>query len=369
MFKQDDLHELATYQPETPVLSVYLNVDPTEQKKDEYKLALKHMLEQVEEAAAAEDVAAVERYFDHEYDWSGRGVVLFSCAQDDFWRNYTVALPVESMVKVADRPYVWPLAALVDAYSSYMVALVDRQGVRMFMFDMGELKETDEHAGEEIRKLKRGRGSSGGHGRRGGGPVSSQHEEETVKRNLRGSAKAVEQFWQTHKPRRLILAGADHTVVQFRDLLPQSLRDKIIGTFAAEMNVSESEIRERSFEIVRQAEEEREAELVEAVFTRAAKDRGGAIRLADTLGAAYEGRVETLIMAPDYHEPGYQCTNCGYTTDQPVESCPFCGGEFTEIADATEALVEKVIAEGGRVEVIDGNPKLNECGVGALLRY
>ena len=115
MFKQDDLRELATYQAETPVLSVYLDVDPTKHTTDEYKLALRQLLKRVEGTAAPEDVAAVERFFDHEYDWSGRGVAVFSCNSEDFWRAYSLPVPVTSRATTARKPYVWPLAALVES--------------------------------------------------------------------------------------------------------------------------------------------------------------------------------------------------------------------------------------------------------------
>ena len=369
MFKQEDLRELAAYQAETPILSVYLNVDPTEHTTDEYKLALRQMLKQAEGAAAPRDLAAVERFFDHEYDWSGRGVVAFSGAAEGFWRTYSLAVPVTSGVTVARKPYIWPLAALVDAYGSYAVAQVDRQGVRLLLFEMGELQVSDGYVGEEVRKLKKGRGSSGGPGRRGGAPISSRREEEVAQRNIREAVKATERFYRTHKPQRLIIAGAEPTAVQFREALPKSLQDKVIGSFSADMNASETEIRKQSLEILLQVEKEREAALVEAVFTAAAKGRGGVIRLADTLGAAHEGRIQTLVIARDYHQPGYQCRNCAYITDHALEVCPFCGGEFAEIPDATEALVTKVIEDGGKVEVVDEHLKVAEFGVGALLRY
>jgi hypothetical protein len=311
----------------------------------------------------------VERFFDHEYDWSGRGVAVFSCHGERFWRAYSLPVAVTSRVTVARKPYVWPLAALVDAYGSYLVALIDRQGVRLSLFEMGELQVADGHVGEEVRRLKRGRGSSGGYGRRGGDPVSSQREEESVKRNIREAVEMTRLFWKRHKPQRLILAGADPTVTQFREALPKHLQEKVIGSFSADMNASDVEVRERSLEILEQVEQERGEALVEAVFTAAAKGRGGVIRLADTLGAAHEGRIQTLVVARDYRQPGYQCRNCDYITDQALEVCPFCGGAFAEIPDATEALVTKVIEDSGRVEVIDGHPKIAEFGVGALLRY
>jgi peptide chain release factor subunit 1 len=369
MFKQNDLRELAAHQAQTPILSVYLDVDPTKHTTDEYKLALRQLLKRAEGAAAPEDVAVVERFFDHEYDWSGRSVAVFSCSKEGFWRAYSLPVSVTSRVTTARKPYVRPLAALVDAYGSYLVALVDRQGVRLSFFEMGELQATDGYMGEEVRRLKRGRGSSGGHGSRGGEFVSSQHEEETVKRNIREEVDKTKVFWERHKPQRLILAGADPTVTQFREALPKHLQEKVIGMFNADMNASDVEIREHSLEILEQVEQEREESLVEAVFTAAAKGRGGVIRLADTLGAAHEGRIQTLVVARDYRQPGYQCRNCDYITDQALEVCPFCGGTFAEIPDAAEALVTKVIEDSGQVEVIDDHPKIAEFGVGALLRY
>jgi hypothetical protein len=369
MFTQDDLRELAAYQAETPILSVYLNVDPTEHATDEYKLALRQMLKQAKGIASPEDMAAVEQFFDHEYDWSGRGVIIFSGTEAGFWRTYSLAVPVASGVTVARKPYIWPLAALVDAYGNYVVLQIDRQEVRLLLFEMGELRTSDGYAGEEVRKLKKGRGSSGGPGRRGGAPISSRREEEIAQRNIRDAVKTVERFCRRHKPQRIVIAGAEPTATQFHEALPRHLQDKVIGSFSADMNAPEPEIRRQSLEILHQVEKEREAAVVEAVFTAAAKGRGGVIRLADTLGAAHEGRIQTLVIARGYHQPGYQCRNCAYITDHALEVCPFCSGEFAEIPDAAEALVTKVIEDGGKVEVVDDHPKVAEFGVGALLRY
>ena len=369
MFTQEDLRELAAVQTETPILSVYLNVDPMERTTDQYKLALRQMLKRAGGLVSPKDVDAVSRFFDHEYDWSGRGVIIFSGIQEEFWRVYSLAVPVSSGVTAARKPYIWPLAALVDAYGSYAVAQVDRQGVRLSQFALGELQATDEFEGEEVRKLKKGRGSSGGAGRRGGAPVSSRREEEVAQRNIRETIKVTERFCRKHNTQRIIIAGAEPTVAQFREALPKSLQERVIGAFSADMNALEPEIRERSLEILLQVEKEREIVLVDAVFTAAAKGRGGVIRLADTLGAAHEGRIQTLVVSRDYHRPGYQCRNCAYITDHALEVCPFCGGEFGEISDTAEALVTKVIEDGGKVEVVDDHPKIAEFGVGALLRY
>jgi peptide chain release factor subunit 1 len=369
MIDEKVLRGLAKFQSDAPILSVYLDVDPTARTSEEYLLALRHMLEEVEGQAAEEDIVAVQRYFEHEYDWSGRGVVVFSGAAAGFWRTYSLAIPVASGVTTARRPYISPLAALMDAYGRYALALVDRQGVTLYLFQLGELVRQEMFEGEEVRKLKKGRGSSGGPGRRGGAPISSRRGEEVAMRNLRAAVKATDRFCRRRKPQRLILAGAEHTVAQFRDLLPRPLQERVIGTLGITPGASEPEIRDRSLQVLRRVEEERKAAVAESAFTAAAKGREGVMGLDETLSAAHEGRVRTLIVARDFHAPGYRCDQCGYLTTQQLSACPFCGGAFVEIPDAAEAVVTKVIEDGGEIEVVDGHPRLEQAGISALLRY
>ena len=80
MFSRNDLRELAQYRSESPMLTLYLNTDPTRHTTDEYKLSLRQLLKDVEGQAAAEDIAAVERFVDFEYDWKGRGIA--ACNRD-----------------------------------------------------------------------------------------------------------------------------------------------------------------------------------------------------------------------------------------------------------------------------------------------
>lgn len=366
---EKELRELAKIQTEVPILSVYLNVDPTQRTSEEYLLSLRQMLKQVEGQAAPEDIAAVRQYFEHEYDWSGRGVVVFSCASAGFWRDYVLAVPVASGVTLARRPYLSPLAGLMDAYGRFAVMTVERKGARFLLFHLGELVAEEEYEGEAVRKLKKGRGSSGGASRRGGAPVSSRHEEEVALRNLRGAAQAASRFYRRHKPDRVILGGAEPTVSQFRDLLTKELQEKVVGTIGIDPGATERDVLERSLPVLRKVERDREEAVVEAVFTAAAKGREGVIGLDETLSAAHEGRVRVLVIDRDFHEPGYRCDHCGYLTTHSPGTCPFCGGTFVEIPDAAEAVVTKVIEEGGEIEVVDNHPRLAQAGVGALLRY
>ena len=47
MFSERALKELASVESQGPILSVYLNVDPTQRTADEYRLELREMLKAV----------------------------------------------------------------------------------------------------------------------------------------------------------------------------------------------------------------------------------------------------------------------------------------------------------------------------------
>ncbi len=370
MFSRRDLQELAEYKGTGgPVLSLYLNVDPSQHTTDEYKLALRQLLRGAGEQADGQDIAAVERFFDLEYDWSGRGVVVFSCTKGEFWRTYALAVPVADRVFVGPKPYLTPLASLWDAFGQFVVAIVDKQGVRLLLYHVGELIRTEGMLGEPVRRVKTG-GGSAEKGRRGGiGATADKHEDEVAARNLKEAAELTVAFCEAHQPRNVLVGGKAETLKQFRAKLPRVWADHVIGTFAADISMHENEVRDAALKILAEVEQEHELALADAVITAAAKGKGGVVRLDDTLSAAHEGRVQTLLVAEGYKAEGFQCQQCGYVTSQRLDKCPFCGGTMGHIPDAVETIIQQVIEQGGRVEMVAGHTELNAAGVGALLRY
>ena len=115
MLTESELRELLKFISPDPVLSVYLNTDPSDGNKDSYKLRLRTLLKGVN---LPQDVEAIERYFQLEYKGSGRGIALFSCAPQNLFKVYPLALPVPDFVHVSDRPSVRVLADLLDSFGA-----------------------------------------------------------------------------------------------------------------------------------------------------------------------------------------------------------------------------------------------------------
>lgn len=366
MLTDRDLQELVSYKADTPVLSLYLNTDPSQGNAEVHKLHMRSMLREIN---LPEDVAAVVRYIDHEHDWSGRSVAVFSCAGQKYLRAFSLAVPVRSRVRVSNQPHVKPLADLLDSYGGYGVVLVDKQGARLFSFHLGELREQEGILGETVRRTKRGGGSQAA-GRRGGSAGQTDYVDEVTERNMKDAVGFAIHFFTENHVRRILIGGTDDNVAQFRGQLPKSWQSLVVGSFSISMTASHSEVLERAMQIGLQAERDREARLVDVLVTNAAKGRGGVMNIDDTFGAIREGRVQTLVIRDGFRTPGTRCKSCGYLSTVELEFCPYCGGECEVIQDAVELAVHQVMKSGGEVEVLHADQSVASFNqIGALLRY
>lgn len=365
MLSENDLRELLDFNAKDPVLSVYLNTDPSEGNADIHKRELRSMIKEIN---LTDDVEAIVRFFDHEYNWKGRGVAAFSCASQKFFRAYTLAVPVRNLVHISDRPSVKPLAALLDNYGGYGVVLVDKQGARLFFFHMGELREQEGVLGETVKRAKQG-GASAVPGRRGGTGVTSRVVDETIDRNMKEAADFTAHFFEDNRVRRVLVGGTDENVKLFCNLLPKAWQSLVMGTFPMSMTASQLDVRARALEIGLQAEKEHEKRQVERLITQAAKGSGAVIGLEETLKAVNDGRVQMLLISEGYRKNAFRCKSTGMLTTHPEEACN--GDEDVEkIYDVIDFLVNHVMRNGGDVDVVMSSPELEKAGsIGALLRY
>jgi len=363
MITEQDLQRLVDFESEfPPVLSLYLNVDPTQQTVEEYKLTLRSLLKRASGRAAKEDVNRVERYIDFEYDWQGKGLALFSCVQREFWHPYSLPVPVPNQIAVSRRAYVKPLTDVLDEYGHYGVVLVDREGARLFLFHLGELVETAGTLGEDIKRHKQGGWAAQRYKRKA---------DEQALQNLKAAAEFTAQFCESGRCNRLILGGPGDVVPQFYNLLPKALRDQVAGTISVGMAASETEVRDLSIAAIREAVRESDRKLVDQVIT-AARSKGGlgVIGLDDTLGALQEFRIHTLVLHEGFSAPGHRCSHCGYISAQALAKCPYCESEMFPVEDVVDTAVRRAIEAGMEVEIVRDSPELVEAGsIGATLRY
>lgn len=366
MLTESNLRELLDFKPSNLVMSLYLNTEPAEGNADAYRLRLRNLLKEVN---LPQDVNVIENYFNGEYNWSGRSVAVFSCAADNFFRAYPLAVPVSNLVHAGESPLVKPLTDLLDSFGGYGVVLVDKQGARLFHFHLGELTEQEGVLGETVKHVKGG-GASSFQERRGGGG-RTQHMEGTIDRNMRDSVEFTIHFFEEKHIRRILIGGTDDNVALFCSLLPKAWQSLVMGSFPMSMTASPIEVLARAMQIGKESEVQREKRLVDDLITTAAKGKGAVVGLEQTLDAINNDRVQTLVVDEGFRSGGSKCQNCGMLTIQDGVFCPVCGGKLVSAGvDVVDLAVSVVMRRRGVVEVIHTNPALEKAGrMGAVLRY
>ena len=366
MLTEKDLRDLLNYSAGKPVLSLYLNTEPAEGNADAYRLRMRSMLKEVD---APEDCERVEQYFSHEYDWSGRSVAVFSCAGDEYFRAFPLAVPVRNRVRFSDHLHFKPLADLWDSFGGYGVALVDKQGARLFHFSMGVLEEQEGLIGEDVKHVKRG-GASSFPGRRGGTAGRTGYEDELQDRNMKESALFAAKFFENKHIRRILIGGTDENLAAFQSYLPKTWQSLVVGTFAMSITAIHNDVQAKAYQIGRDAEITREAGIIDTAITSAAKSGTGSLGLENTLIAVSTHRVQTLLVMEGFFSSGTHCPGCGFLTSQTLEVCPLCGIKLDRILDVVDYAVRSVLQSGGDVEIVHESQKLDVAGkMAAILRY
>jgi peptide chain release factor subunit 1 len=366
MITQEQFQALLSFEPTTAkVLSLYLNTDSGEEPIETIKLKAKNLLRASDELA--EDAQAIETYLNHSFDWTSPGLVVFSSRGGDFFHAFPTAVSFRNRLRITPQPYLKPLNHLLDYYAHYGVILVDRVGARFFAYHLGTLEEIDGTMGEEIHKLKQGRGSSAV-GRRGG-IGGATHEEESARRNLREAAAAAVDFFKNKPIRRLFLGGTAENTAKFRDLLPKQMQSLLAGTFAMDMNAGEHEVRKETIELLQAANAEREKKLVKTLLGTQASGGHAVLGLDDTLDAISNRRVQTLLISDGYQMPGFVDNDSGFVVANLAKS-PMSDKELTAVDDVINSAFTLSLNQGAHVEVIRDDAELDNAGkIGALLRF
>lgn len=114
----EELEALRRFQGDTHLaVSAYLNLDSPEQRQAAYEEFMRHMQKRLEECGARkdcqeaveEDIEIVRLYLKTNGQRTFRGVAIFSCAPEYFWRAYPLPVPVSTQVTVGRQLNLGPL--------------------------------------------------------------------------------------------------------------------------------------------------------------------------------------------------------------------------------------------------------------------
>lgn len=366
---EQDIRELAGFRGElAPVTSCYLDVDGAVHVRHadvvrELDTLLRGARARMNgDHSVATDLRRIEEHVKGGLDRSHtRGLAIFSCSAHDWWRVIDLPVRVRSQLVVNHTPSIRQLEMVVDEYERFGVLLVDRQRARMFVFDLGELVESNAVVDELPRGDDDDRSFTKDHVR--------DHAADRAQQHLRHAAALAFETFRTSEFQRLILGAADDIAAEVESVLHPYLRERVVARCTMPVSASDEDVRRAALEVEADVERRREAEVVNRLREAVGAGRRGVAGVDATLQALVERRVETLLVSAGYTEIGWFCGNCRWI-GRRGRSCPVCASEMTQVDDVIEQAVDEALAQSCRVETCVGNADLDVLGsIGALLRY
>ncbi len=373
MLNREELKDLAKVRDgDALFVSLYLNVNPVTNAKNEYLIHLKNMLKNAADALGKEkvkqitgDIEKIESYCMTNKRIFKRGLAVMSASAVDFWKEFHMSVPLKNEVIIDTSPYIKPLLDILDNYKRYAILLVGKDSARIFLIHLGEI--------EEYREV-RSEGVPGRHKKGGWYALSEKsyerHTDYHVSLHLKDVISALDSFLSREYVGRLILGGSDKALSKVREMFPQTMAERIIGTFQADMQAQGSEILKKAETILAAYERKQEAETVDELLTKAMKNENAVIGIEDVLNALQEGRVMKLVFLKDYRKSGLSCMQCGYLTVQKIKDCPYCKGVMSRVPYLVDLVAQKAVEQNALIEVASSNKALEESGnIGAFLRF
>lgn len=355
-----------------PVASMYLDVDGRRHpRRADYVSRVEDLARRISDAPASarqherslrDDAERIVRFVRDEFDRRGtRGLALFTSSGAGLWEALALPRPLRERTVVGPRPYLLPLEALLEAYETISVAIVDREKARLFRSELGEIEEVSDVLDEV----------PGWHDQGGWAQARFQrHIMEHVQRHLKHVAEVLLRLQEQGRLQRLVLAGPEEVVAELDRELHDYVRRTVVRRTTLSMASAPGEVLERIRAIEQELEREREEEAVSRLLAESEGGTGRAVTgMADTLAALEAGRVDTLVLADDLEVKGARCRRCGHL-DLGDDRCPACGGEMGPVPDLAEEAVEGALRQRCRVETVPDASRLERVGgVGALLRF
>lgn len=373
MFTKQELKDLASYVLEDACfVSLYLNVDPKDNPKEEWQLHFKNMARNsvanltVGEACHAQDeINVIEKYLADKPDGLKRGLAIISSQAKEFWRIYHTAMPFRNELIIDKDPYVKPLALMLDQFQRYLVIVVGRETARLLIARMGEIEEVDTMTKP---KLDVNRSRDGGKGDMG--EVRATKKMEKARHLLfKDAVTAMDKVLLTEGIKRVLIGGTDKGRGHFKGLLTDHFKtNRIVGEFSVDSNASEHEILEKLIPVMKDVEFQFERKALDDLFDNASN--GSVMGLSDVLTAVQQGNVRKLYVLSDVITPGMVCKNCSALTPERSRMCPYCDGEMEHVPHMLDLVIQKALDQGSRVDMLSESERLSKAGgVAALLRF
>jgi hypothetical protein len=353
-----------------PLFSAYVSVNAAipENQERAYLVRLRDAMN--DEGVPEGLQEQVRQYIGAETHPGARTLAIFA-AEDGLFEVYRLQVDLPESFRWGD-PYVAPLMLVMDEYEPYGAVVLDAERFRYFV--VSPLANPDE--GEKVKAsgFREVDLNPNQPYPRGGGSTdmdpAGRKQEANVSQFYKEMGKIARDLTFREGVRRLILAGPKERTTEFREVLPNELKDRVVAEEHVDLGAPEGELLDRLEAIRESAEHEREKELLAEIRER------GISGLDETIAALQEeNRIYHLAILWELEGEIRWCDNDQLAIrDMTAEECPFCG-QKTRVRPLADVFVDLAAARGARLDFMLGENENTDVlrdefgGVAGLARF
>jgi peptide chain release factor subunit 1 len=293
-------------------------------------------------------------------------LAIYVSSGDDLFETVVLSQPAASSIVIDRRPQLEPLVT-EPAAQRWCAALVSGRDVTIDM-GTGGVVTGRQTGGDYVR----------GHAQSGGNDEHTR--EQDIEGHLIQVAQALAADARSGAFDVLVLGGPVQALTGLRSHLANDVAERLLGTTldVDPSAASEADVAAAVAALLAtaraQEQEQAQAQFEEQLAggDEQATGRRAVAGTADVLEALTEQRVQTLLLAGDYHAAGAECPQCGLLYPPEVSSCPIDGTATAPVADLREPMIAAAVRQDADVLVFaEPGSTLASAGqgVGAGLRF
>jgi peptide subunit release factor 1 (eRF1) len=358
------------------VLSLYLNLDPTEFASaparatemssllDEADRRLRNgeSFSHDEKVALREDVERVRGYF-NSADFSAKGahgLAIFCSGPADIFEVIKLPRPVDTGVAINDSPFLEPLADLAFT-GSWGVFLISRKMARILRGSRDGL--------EEIARI-----TDDVHGWHDQGGWSQARYQRGIQKeaddHVKHAADVLFRRFRRSPFDKLLIGCPEEHCGEVEKRLHPYLRERIVERIDVDVeNTSPDQVLEAASAAMEKEDTRRERDALDRLEEGLGTGGRAAAGLDDVLGMLNERRVEILMFEQGLGAAGVVCPSCGWVGAEG-SNCPVDETPLEQRDDIIETAVQLAITQSAEVIPIRHHDDLDGRGsIAAVLRF
>jgi len=376
LITRDQIEEILRYKfNEMPVTSLYIDVDPSRNTKEEYLKNIKTLIRESKAKLKKEKLSRDGYYsvlgdFDRISSSVGllkghafKGLAFFSSSKNGFFQIYQLDEQVKDRIVVDSTPYTRPLFAILRLKKRYITLLFKKDKLRVLEVYGDKIKET-------IDLFSKSHFSSRSNAYIFTNEKKYQNRLETeYSKFLCEASNEVLDLFMKSEADYIVLGGEKKVCQMFFKSMHPYLKERYAGCIDVAFEANNKTVHEAVKGINEEKREQLDTELTDRIKEELSKEGEACKGIQEVLKALSIAAVSVIVIEEGYVVPGFMDRESGIMYLKEKD-CKSDASKLIRVSDMINEAVDDAIHYGAEVRIVKNKALMDGLDhIAALLRF